>query len=67
MTNEEHLAILGQGVAVWNVWREVNPDVLPDLKQANLSGADLFGALLFGPRLNAAVLFGANLSGADLI
>jgi hypothetical protein len=30
MANEEHLAILRQGVAVWNAWREANPDIQPD-------------------------------------
>jgi hypothetical protein len=26
MANEEHLAILKQGVQDWNRWRKVNPD-----------------------------------------
>jgi uncharacterized protein YjbI with pentapeptide repeats len=37
MANEEHLAILRQGVDVWNAWREANPDVMPDLVDADLS------------------------------
>lgn len=44
MANEEHLAILKQGVEVWNEWREENPDVRPDLSQAYLRWADLSGA-----------------------
>ncbi|MCP4143638.1 MAG: pentapeptide repeat-containing protein, partial [Chloroflexi bacterium] len=39
MANEEQLAILKQGVDVWNQWREKYPDVVIDLKEANLEGA----------------------------
>src|SRR5437667_7127645 len=38
MPNPEHLAILKQGVEVWNRWREDNPEVSPDLSGAELSG-----------------------------
>jgi hypothetical protein len=31
MANAEQLAILKQGVKVWNEWREKNKDVRPDL------------------------------------
>ena len=31
MANEEHVALLKQGVEVWNKWREENPDIKPDL------------------------------------
>ena len=42
MANEEHIALLKQGVDVWNEWRRENPDVWPiDLFKADLSGADL--------------------------
>ncbi|MFC1961040.1 pentapeptide repeat-containing protein [Chloroflexota bacterium] len=61
MANEEHLAILRQGVDEWNKWRDENPDVIPDLNEANLSRANLSGV-----DLNRADLFEANLSGADL-
>jgi uncharacterized protein YjbI with pentapeptide repeats len=81
MANEEHLAILRQGVEVWNKWREANPDVQPDLSGAdlytavlsrfdlcavNLSGADLSGTFLIETHLSRANLAGANLSGARL-
>ncbi|MBE8991078.1 pentapeptide repeat-containing protein [Nostoc sp. LEGE 12450] len=41
MANEEHLAILRQGVEVWNEWRKNNPEIKPDLCSINFSGADL--------------------------
>ena len=41
MANEEHLAILRQGVDVWNVWREANPQVQPNLYQVDLREANL--------------------------
>ena len=37
MPNEEHIRILLQGYEVWNKWRVSNPDLTPDLSQANLS------------------------------
>jgi uncharacterized protein YjbI with pentapeptide repeats len=42
MANEEHLAVLRQGVAAWNAWRKNNPDI-PDLSDADLLGTDLLG------------------------
>jgi hypothetical protein len=76
MANEEHLAILKQGVKVWNRWREENPSILPDLStayisrvdlsEANLSGAKLFEANLSQTNLNLADLRGAHLDRADL-
>jgi uncharacterized protein YjbI with pentapeptide repeats len=81
MANDEHIAILKQGVAAWNAWRRENPDTRPDLSEAKLSGADLpkanlretilsnanlSGALLIGADLYETNLSGANLSGANL-
>ena len=43
MANDEHVALLKKGVAAWNAWRKENPDIRPDLSQANLSGANLMG------------------------
>ena len=55
MANLEHLAILKQGVEVWNAWREKNPGLIkPDLKGANLEGADLYGADLKGVEFGEA-------------
>jgi hypothetical protein len=46
MANEEHLAILRQGVEAWNAWREANPLVRPDLTREYLSAANLGEAVL---------------------
>jgi hypothetical protein len=43
MANDEHVALLKQGVDAWNKWRDENPDAYPDLRGANLSGAQLRG------------------------
>jgi uncharacterized protein YjbI with pentapeptide repeats len=46
MANQEHLELLKQGEKVWNEWRESNPAIEPDLKEANLMGEDLGGMKL---------------------
>jgi uncharacterized protein YjbI with pentapeptide repeats len=61
MANEEQLAILRQGVEVWNKWRGDNLDILIDLSKADLRGVDLTEAYLW-----TAHLEGANLSEACL-
>jgi uncharacterized protein YjbI with pentapeptide repeats len=43
MANNEHVALLKQGAAVWNEWRLKNPDVRPNLMGANLNGTSLSG------------------------
>jgi len=44
MADQQHLAVLKQGVTAWNVWRRQHPEILPDLNEADLSDADLSGA-----------------------
>ena len=66
MANEEHVAQLRKGVASWNAWREENPDIRPDLSEANLSWADLHGANLREANLRKANLSWANLHGVNL-
>jgi hypothetical protein len=66
MADDEHFAILKQGVDAWNKWREENPDIRPDLIEANLDGAILTGANLSGAYLGGAYLTKANLAEADL-
>jgi uncharacterized protein YjbI with pentapeptide repeats len=46
VASKEQLAILNQGVDVWNEWREDNPEEEIDLSGANLSDADLCGVNL---------------------
>ena len=72
VADEEQLAILKQGVNVWNKWREDNPDVeidlnRADLNEANLTGAALHKAELTGANLRESDLSSANLSGSCLI
>jgi uncharacterized protein YjbI with pentapeptide repeats len=51
MADDEHVALLKQGVDVWNRWREANPNIrlnlaATSLNEAHLEGADLFHANL---------------------
>jgi uncharacterized protein YjbI with pentapeptide repeats len=66
MANDEHVALLKQGVDAWNRWRDENPGTRPDLSEANLREANLSGTNLRGANLREAGLSKANLSGADL-
>jgi Pentapeptide repeats (8 copies) len=66
MANEEHVALLKQGVGAWNAWRDENPDIRPNLSGANLDGANLIKANLREADLTRADLDGADLSEANL-
>ena len=67
MADPEHLALIQQGVDVWNARRAKEPDARVDLYDADLSGANLAGADLHYTDVSVAHLSGANLSGANLI
>jgi uncharacterized protein YjbI with pentapeptide repeats len=54
MANEEHVALLKQGVAGWNAWRNKNRDIRPDLSGANLRWVNLCGAELHRADLSAS-------------
>ncbi len=81
MANEEHIALLKQGVKSWNQWREQYPEIQPDLSGTNLSGfglnganlshtdlseTDLHGAYLINANLSQSTLCGSNLQDTDL-
>jgi hypothetical protein len=71
MANPEHLAILNQGVEVWNKWRDANLGIIlgirPDLSWwANLSYAKLRGANLSGTNLFESEVIGTNFYNATL-
>jgi hypothetical protein len=66
MANEEHLAILRQGVEAWNKWHSVNWRVQPDLTEAQLHGANLKGVNFGAADLRGVFLREANLRGAYL-
>jgi uncharacterized protein YjbI with pentapeptide repeats len=65
MPNDEHVAMLARGAAVWNEWRTKSHDT-PDLSGAGLRGLDLSGFDLSRADLRGADLRGTNLSGANL-
>ena len=54
MADNNQISILSQGVETWNNWREENPDVLIDLKGANLMHMDLENANLTEAELKEA-------------
>ena len=68
MANPEHLAILKQGVKVWNQWRNENSEIEPDLSQCCLQNLDLRKVLYLAKRvLNALEKGGAAWLQAKLI
>ena len=76
MANPEQLEILKKGVVAWNIWRQTNRDVRPDLRDVDLSrenlgkadlrGAEMQFAKLRWANLNKVILDDANLTKADL-
>lgn len=65
MATQEQLAIVRQGVDVWNRWRKYIGQGGSQIK-INLSGANLSHINLSGADLSGADLTRANLAGADL-
>ena len=41
MANKEHLAILKQGLDMWEAWRKEIPEIRPNLSYTNLNDAGL--------------------------
>jgi uncharacterized protein YjbI with pentapeptide repeats len=67
MVDDTHLAVLKQGVAVWNEWRAAHAAARPDFSSASLRGLDLAKVDFAGANLRKADLRGTTLSGAVLI
>jgi uncharacterized protein YjbI with pentapeptide repeats len=65
MPNDNHVAMLGHGAAVWNEWRAKHDDA-PDLSGAGLRGLNLSGFDLSRADLRDADLRGTRFSGTDL-
>jgi uncharacterized protein YjbI with pentapeptide repeats len=66
MANREQLELLKEGIDAWNDWREKNPDVQPNLEDADLQGLNLCKANFKGILLRRANLQNANLCEANL-
>jgi uncharacterized protein YjbI with pentapeptide repeats len=66
MADPEHLAKLNEGIHKWNRWRHDNPEIKPDLQEAELSARDLAGFDLSEVTLSRARLRSAYMVGADL-
>jgi uncharacterized protein YjbI with pentapeptide repeats len=66
MANDEQVALLEQGVDVWNAWRYENINIDLDLREAQLNKAKLSWANLRGANLHRANLSEADLSKANL-
>ena len=66
MADEEHVALLRQGVKAWNKWRRDNPKVIPNLERAYLEAAQLQEANLSRANLSKAKLRWATLTNANL-
>jgi len=72
MADPEHLAILRQGVEVWNQWRMQNKSTSPDLSNADLEemqmpGIDFHQTSLHRARLRSVNLSDGNLDWANLL
>ncbi len=65
MPNDEHVAMLGRGVAARNAWRAEH-DEAPDLSRAALRGLDFSGFDLSQAEFRGADLRGTQFCDADL-
>jgi len=65
VNDDDHVAVLGRGVAAWNAWRAENGES-PDLSRAGLRGLDLTGFDFSRADLRQPDLRGTNLSQANL-
>lgn len=51
MESQKYIRLLKKGVAHWNRWRIKHPDIVPELTEANFSGANLRGVNLSRARI----------------
>ncbi|CAG0947848.1 Secreted effector protein PipB2 [Anaerolineae bacterium] len=66
MANEEQLAILGQGVEAWNMWRREGTAIKAEFYEPHPKPVDLRGANLSNANLQGVDFREADLSGAEL-
>jgi uncharacterized protein YjbI with pentapeptide repeats len=66
MADQRHLNKLNEGVSAWNRWREDHPEILPDLRKADLSECTLAEINFRRTNLDGAKLHNANLRSASL-
>lgn len=66
MANEEYLAILKQGVKVWNEWRKKDANTTGSFYESNLSETELNEAELRRAKLRGVYFVRVDLSGANL-
>ena len=66
MANAKHLQFIKKSVDSWNLWREQNPDIVPDLSKADLRGLNLQNVNLKNANLKETKLNFSNLSEANL-
>jgi uncharacterized protein YjbI with pentapeptide repeats len=66
MADDEHLRLFKQGVRVWNRWRDLYPDIVPDLSQEYLGRISVQAAEFDRAYYTGEDFPKANLSHADL-
>lgn len=66
MANPEHLKLISKSIKEWNEWRDLNPEMKPELSKVDLNGKDLTGANLSWADLRETNLSGSVLTGANL-
>jgi uncharacterized protein YjbI with pentapeptide repeats len=67
MANKNQLKMLKKNLDVWDTWRQENPSVKPDLREADLTKAHLVGANLNNANLSDTFLSKADLYKAELV
>jgi uncharacterized protein YjbI with pentapeptide repeats len=67
MPNQKHFEIVEQGVDAWNKWRDENPEIEPDLSDADLRDKRLNNANFGETDLRRSDLSHTDLRGANLV